>query len=504
MKKNYQSGSHTDVGMIRQVNEDFLGSFESPNGDIFVVCDGMGGHIGGATASKLAVESIRNFFLHPVYSPVEEALSQALAYAHKQIIRYAVQDPELEGMGTTCVVVLLKDNLAHFAHLGDSRLYLFRNNTLSQLTKDHSKVQNLIDSGLLTHNEAFQHPSRHILTKALGQGEPVADVSENPLKLSDGDILLLCTDGLTNMVTDAEIRQILAEKISVDEKTVKLTQKANQAGGKDNISVLIIEQEITETPVVKSIFEEIPEIVVPEKPVQNIVPVVETITNPPVIEKPVPSDIPVNKIPEKTMSVPKPVSEIPENKNNPTKPVATKKSPDWALIILIGLFIAVLAMFFTNWGSITNDPKPSELYTAPVDTTTTNENTDIQEVDQEPQQAPVQKPDNQPKPEVTSKKDTIISYAVKEGDNITKIADRFNLKKATLKKLNNMEEDEIKVAQKLKIKVRTIHKVGPGDILSKLSEKYGVSRDLIKKANEMTENRTTRGEKLIIPLARTQ
>ena len=508
MEKKFQLGSHTDVGQVRQVNEDFIGNFETPNGEVFIVSDGMGGHVGGATASKLAVESIRNFFRNPLQIQPPEALFQSVAFANQQIIRYAIQDPELEGMGATCVVVLLKEEEVFYAHVGDSRLYLLRNGQLSQLTRDHSEVQQLVDNGQLTPESALRHPRKHVLTRALGiETNPGTELAQQPLHLLPGDFLLLCTDGLTNCVTDIEIQRLLLQDLSVQDKARQLVTLANEAGGPDNISVQLIQA--TAPAVVKSLFDEIPDaLLAPSNPIVPKEAPVPVITNAPTyVEKPVENQVFI-KNPEPTSSKTEPV----EN------PLATpaRKTPDWALIILIALFVGVLALFFSNWDDISDNPKPSELYVAPADTTQP-ENPAAQEVEpiQNTQAVNANKPDKKPKTDEKTaaekkpesqkaKKDTIITYTVKEGDNLTRIAERFNLKKATLRKLNGMEKDELKAEQKLKIRVKAVHRVGAGDVLTKVAEKYSVSRDLIKKANEKTENKTTRGEKLIIPVSPTQ
>jgi protein phosphatase len=241
-RKLFQFGNHTDIGKVRSENEDYLGYFETLNGHLFVVCDGMGGHVGGAKASQLAVESIRTFFEHGTYEHPQEALRQSVLYANQEILTFATQNPDLRGMGTTCVVVLVRENELNYAHVGDSRLYLLSNNRLIRLTKDHSVVQEMVSQGMIKEEEAENHPRKNELTRALGtQYNVQVEVCERPLYPSNNDIFLLCTDGLNGMINDAVIKQVLTENVTLQHKAIKLVQLANDAGGFDNITVQLIQ-----------------------------------------------------------------------------------------------------------------------------------------------------------------------------------------------------------------------------------------------------------------------
>jgi len=164
----YIEQSHT--GNMRKHNEDACAVFETPNGLLCVVCDGMGGHLGGERASKLAIEKIGEYMSsqHFLLGKLTDALDQSFAFAHAAIAYEAETNPLLKGMGTTCVAILFHPDATFCAHVGDSRLYIFRDNELIRLTKDHSFVQGLIDDGIITEAESLYHPKRNLIERALG------------------------------------------------------------------------------------------------------------------------------------------------------------------------------------------------------------------------------------------------------------------------------------------------------------------------------------------------
>ena len=234
----------THIGLVRENNQDALeyGSLDA-TARYAVVCDGMGGANGGNIASKIAVEVIgsrmRDGF-HPEMnnSSVEHLLASAMATANTGVYDRAQQQPELTGMGTTVVAVLISDQVAHISHVGDSRLYLLRNGALSQVTRDHSVVQDLIESGQITEEEAKSHPRKHFITRALGvRSEESGEYDE--LALQSGDRLLLCTDGLTNEVSTQLIQQLMAAP--ADEALEQLVRAALDGGGADNITVVLMD-----------------------------------------------------------------------------------------------------------------------------------------------------------------------------------------------------------------------------------------------------------------------
>lgn len=235
------------VGQVRQNNEDSFGHFEPENakeleakGRLFVVADGMGGHRGGEIASELAVRSVQKFYYSSDETDRASVLKQALDHANGEIYEKSMTDSALTGMGTTCTAVLIHGGSAHFAHVGDSRAYVLRGGILDQVTRDHSLVGEMVRSGMITDEDARHHPKRNVITRSLGiQEEIVTDTPRSPFELDKGDVLLLCSDGLTSLVDDGEISGVLASG-ETGPACQSLVDLANDRGGKDNITVIVI------------------------------------------------------------------------------------------------------------------------------------------------------------------------------------------------------------------------------------------------------------------------
>jgi serine/threonine protein phosphatase PrpC len=231
----------TDVGRERLENQDCIGHIRDERSglDLLIVADGVGGGACGQVASRLAVQTIRQTFfaLLEDVEEIGERLRRAVAEANRMILQRARRDRPCKGMGSTCAVLVLIDNEAHLAHVGDSRIYLIRQNRIIQLTRDHSRVQRMLDDGLITEEEAASHPERNWLDRALGLREELkVEVRTEPLPLLPQDLLLACTDGLTSLVRDDEIYRI-ARQMSIEEASDVLIALANQRGGSDNISL---------------------------------------------------------------------------------------------------------------------------------------------------------------------------------------------------------------------------------------------------------------------------
>lgn len=230
---------HTDVGMVRRANQDAV----MANGNLFVVADGMGGHQGGEVASGITTE---HFFALGAVESVEQ-LEQAVIDANAKIRKRGATQANLDGMGTTVVAVAVlptedPGGPLHFAaaNVGDSRLYLLENGTFTQVSVDHSLVDELVRAGQLTAQEALRHPQRNVVTRALGADTEV-DVDTWVLRSQVGQRYLLCSDGLVNEVSNSEMAKVLTDTADPQQAAAILVDKANQAGGRDNISVLIID-----------------------------------------------------------------------------------------------------------------------------------------------------------------------------------------------------------------------------------------------------------------------
>ena len=237
----------TDIGRRRKLNQDFIYFSETPVGNlpnVFIVADGMGGHNAGELASRYTVETIveeitASFEKNPVI-----ILGKAIEKANANTRRKASEDRALFGMGTTVVIATCIGRYLEVANVGDSRLYLI-NDDIEQITVDHSLVEEMIRMGGIDRESARNHPDKNIITRAIGARDTVEADFFN-LELQAGDTILLCSDGLTNMVKDEEIQQIIKNGKSLKERAEALVQAANNNGGKDNISVIIIEPSIDE------------------------------------------------------------------------------------------------------------------------------------------------------------------------------------------------------------------------------------------------------------------
>jgi len=231
---NLAVGVRTDVGQVREGNEDSYLA-DSP---VFVVADGMGGHLAGDVASATAIEVIQRDIAE-VTEAEPDKLVAVLKNANAVIYGKAKDDESVRGMGTTCTLLVIEDSNAQLAHVGDSRAYLLRGGELRQVTEDHTLVGRMVSEGRIQPEEAQHHPQRSIITRALGVDSEV-DVDLISLPLQEGDRLLLCSDGLTSMVEAGEIQDCLAAGGDPQQIADELVTKANDAGGDDNITVIVV------------------------------------------------------------------------------------------------------------------------------------------------------------------------------------------------------------------------------------------------------------------------
>ncbi len=239
--------SMTDIGMIREVNEDSVFSSNEPIGklpNLFVVADGMGGHNAGDYASQMAVEIVKQTLKETTETEPEAMIREAIAFANKTLLEKAQQDARLSGMGTTLVVATVIDKTLYFANVGDSRLYML-NKGIKQLSKDHSLVQEMVRLGGINREEAKNHPDKNIITRAVGAKEKL-EIDFFEYRLKKKDMILMCTDGLSNMVEDDEIFRIVKSARDVVEATENLIEKAKDNGGNDNIGIVMVDPFVNE------------------------------------------------------------------------------------------------------------------------------------------------------------------------------------------------------------------------------------------------------------------
>jgi len=243
-KQQWETSALSETGPMRDENQDRMSGFSSPVGEVYVVADGMGGHKGGARAAALSVESVeRSLASADPSAPVPDLLARALQYANSVVHREASSGAaQTEGMGSTAVVLVTTEDSAYVAHVGDSRAYLFRGGKLQALTRDHSRVQRMLDDDLLTPEEARNHPDASVLDRAIGSKPDVkVEVREEPVSLEDGDGFLLCSDGLCGYVEDKAIQAVLRGRIDVQGIPRALADVAYEKGSDDNVTVQYVQ-----------------------------------------------------------------------------------------------------------------------------------------------------------------------------------------------------------------------------------------------------------------------
>lgn len=233
--------SITDIGEKRKINEDYVFCETSPIGNLpnlFIVADGMGGHNAGDYASKYCVEFFTQRISDSNISSPIANIEEAIKATNDNLLSKAKENKELQGMGTTFVVATIYDKMMYIANIGDSRLYVI-GKKIKQITEDHSLVEAMVKTGELDRSMARVHPNKNIITRALGANDNVEpDFFE--VTLGDGDIVLMCSDGLTNMLDDKMIDKIIRENESLEETVNTLVKEANNNGGKDNIAIIMI------------------------------------------------------------------------------------------------------------------------------------------------------------------------------------------------------------------------------------------------------------------------
>ncbi|KAB3535229.1 Stp1/IreP family PP2C-type Ser/Thr phosphatase [Alkaliphilus pronyensis] len=236
-------GVITDIGKVRDINEDNYCIIDEKI-KLFMVADGMGGHNGGEVASQIAIDTIKEHILKYLEDENEDEsikgiMFEAFNRANKEIYKRGMEDTECDGMGTTATLALYANNKMYLGHIGDSRGYLIRGGAIGQITQDHSLVAELLRKGSISEREAMKHPQKNIITKALGTNEEAkADIFK--LDFNNGDVLVLCTDGLSNFVDKYEIEKTVLENDDCQKSCLQLVELANQRGGYDNITIIII------------------------------------------------------------------------------------------------------------------------------------------------------------------------------------------------------------------------------------------------------------------------
>lgn len=236
----YHYGSVSHPGLVRELNEDCLGFYPAGAAVLLVVADGMGGHNAGEVASRICVETLRDAFLKGEGGDPATVLREGVLQAGENILRQSSADSNLRGMGTTVVAAIVRGRECWYSHLGDSRLYLVHAGKLERLTRDHTVVQDLLDHGLITEQQTVGHHMAHVLSKALGHLQPAgAEILVGKTTLQEGGGLLLCSDGLTDFISEDEIHRSVKGR-QPQEACHDLLELVLMRGGHDNVSILLL------------------------------------------------------------------------------------------------------------------------------------------------------------------------------------------------------------------------------------------------------------------------
>ena len=451
-------------GRVRTENEDYAYHGETPHGYVGIVCDGMGGEAAGEVAARIAAEAVFQYLLQASAADPTQLLKEAIQAAQDRLLQVAQQNPQYQKFGTTIAIALIKDHLLSYAHVGDSRIYLFRRHTLTLLTEDDSLVQQMLREGLITPEQALHHPQKNILSQCLGPHQnPTPHIGQT--KLRPKDIVLLCTDGLSNLLSQDELVSQLTQHATLSAAAENLAAQANRQGGYDNITVLLLRAP-SKTPTF-ALSMKLP----PTKYLIaggiGLVVIILLVVAFPRRSSPTPTDandvIILTDSPE-TGEAPPTASE-----GNLPAPPETEPLP----------------------------PPPNEATPAPAPPS---------ETPQPPTETktPTKTPTSSSKPSSPStSKTTTIEITVQKGDNLTQIAKAFRTTRSSIQSANHLASENIRAGQKLSIPVKgiQIHTVQKGENLSKLAREYHSSIEAIRRANNLSDKDEIKaGQKLKIPI----
>jgi len=418
----------------------------------------MGGHEAGEVAAHLVAETLYAFLQEAPPTQPETLLREALLAANHRLLLYRQEHPQAKNLGSTAVVALLQKNYAFIAHVGDSRAYLARKNELTPLTEDDSLVQQMLTSGLISAEQALRHPQKNVLTQCLGQETP-PNPHVHRVVLPARSLLLLCTDGLSNLLSKEEILTILQDRsLSLQQKCDKLVEKANQNGGYDNITALLLQAPVKSATFVGSMPFKLP-------PPRYLIGGAITLV----------------------------VIGLLVWAFAGRKETSTPKE-EGGVIVLSDDSLGV----DTSSASAPSPAEGVEVLTPPSDLPTPLPGSPPAEAPPS-KSAPVARTGSAPT------KTTTFEYTVRKGDNLTRIAQAFSVSQSELRRLNALrDKDDLKAGQKLKIPVQAVHThtVQKGETLSSLARKYRTTTEAIRRANGIEEEKIRIGQKLLIPVVK--
>ncbi len=459
-------------GRVRADNEDYAYHGETPHGYVGIVCDGMGGEAAGEVAARIAADAAFQYLL-TASAPPEQLLKEAIQTAQHHLLQTATQYPQYQNFGTTIAIALIKGNTVYYAHVGDSRIYLLSRNTLTLLTEDDSLVQQMLKEGLITPDQALQHPQKHVLSQCLGpRQQPHPHVGQ--ARLRRGDIVLLCTDGLSNLLSQEEILSQISQSSTLSEAAENLVSQANRQGGYDNITVLLMRPPI-KTPTFVTRMKLPPTKYLVAGGIGLVVIILLAVVF---------------------------------SRSGST---ASAESNDVIMITDSSDAQSDLSLPSQS-DAYDNPPSTSETASSPTPTLEAPESSPpVSETPQPPAEAnPPSVKTASPSKGTSAKtstppstKTSTIKITVQKGDNLTQIAKVFNTSPTDIQKANNLQSENIRAGQKLAIPVKAVksHTVQKGDNLSKLARTYRSSIEAIRRANGLSDKDEIKvGQKLKIPV----
>ncbi|MEN3040286.1 MAG: Stp1/IreP family PP2C-type Ser/Thr phosphatase [Bacteroidia bacterium] len=464
-------GAATHPGRVRTINEDYIYHGPTPFGYVGIVCDGMGGHEAGEIAAHIAAETAYQFLqeAHPT-SDTENLLRDAILAANQQILLRLSNQPSPKNPGSTIVIALLDHSHLTYAHVGDSRLYVYHKGELTLLTQDDSLVQQMFASGLITAEQAINHPQKNVLTQSLGQ-HPAPTPHTKRIPIKKDALYLLCTDGLSNALSKEEIISIIEKNSNAPLQAVAeaLIQQANTNGGYDNISVILLQPPRKTTTFASRMNLKLP----PTKyliggGIAIAVIVLGVILLSKGRRTPQPSESNEIIITD-DMSTPGDSSAASLNEPEASPPPSVEELPS-------------------------PPPSSNPPTTPPAEMPQTRETVPSKKQPKSSKESASTSPSEQ----------TYFEYTIQKGDNLLKIAELFGTSVSDIRKLNGLKDDNIKVGKKLKVPVKAIrtHIVGEKETLSSIARKYGTRIEVIKRANGLEDEKIREKQKLIIPVVK--
>jgi serine/threonine protein phosphatase PrpC/LysM repeat protein len=456
-------------GRVRPENEDYAYHGQTPQGYVGIVCDGMGGAAAGEVAARVAADAAFEYLLQRFSgagSP--QLLRQAIQAAQERLLQVAQQHPQYQNFGTTIAIALIKNNMLYHAHVGDSRIYLYSRATLTLLTEDDSLVQQMLREGLITPDQALHHPQKNILSQCLGPNQqPTPHVGQ--ARLRSGDAILLCSDGLSNLLSQEELVAQLTQAPTLSAAAESLVAQANRQGGYDNITVLLLR------PAAKTPTFALPMKLPPTKyliaggiglAVVILLVVIFSRSSP---SAPEAGDNDVILLTDSTETQSASEAAPPASEGVPAPPDNGYGTPSEQV------------------------PPPPPVAETPQPPTET----------QSASKTSTSSSKSEKSGASTHNKASTIEIIVQKGDNLTQIAKAFHTTRSAIQNANGLSSDNLRAGQKLSIPVKGVktHTVQKGENLSKLARQYQSSIEAIRRANNLSDKDEIKaGQKLRIPI----